>query len=223
VIPAGEPKAHAVSQLVGVDLTTATGQAKASRRFSPPIADMTGIGNCEDRSAQVAFVCRRQCDCVHSKNSGRKGPCPGVERVWPFGGERSARSPRQLVRAVSGLRMLPDTVLVGRDLTTAVAGPSHFRIAIGKCEEPGRTANRFAECTPAGKESPARHSSRREAPPDEIRAHRTAIPPVTATGRGCTEAASQPRNPRAASLSFRPACAPRAAASTGHAGPRARA
>lgn len=54
---------------------------RQGRRFSQPIADMTGIGNCEDESLPVAFVTRRQCDCVHSKYSGRKGPCPGVVRV----------------------------------------------------------------------------------------------------------------------------------------------
>lgn len=201
---------------------------------------MTGIGNCEDQRAQVAFVTSRQCDCVHSKYSGRQGPCPGSRRRQPDRQRAMCTvNPVQLVRAEPGLRMLPDSVLVGRDLATAVAGPSHFRIANGKCEEPGRTANRFAECTPAGKESPhpafsrRRNAVSRDSRSPQSRAHRTRGPQIrcrkinaklgiTATVPANTAAAPPRRRPREPSRSPRAACAPPAVASAGRAAPPGR-
>ena len=201
---------------------------------------MTGIGNCEDQRAQVAFVTGRQCDCVHSKFSGRQGPCSGSRRRQSDRQRATCTvNPVQLVRAEPGLRMLPDSVLVGRDLATAVAGPSHFRIANGKCEEPGRTANRFAECTPAGKESPhpafsgRRNAVSRDSRSSQSRTHRTRptnpasqnqrkTRHITATAPASTAAVPPRRPPREPSRSPRARCAPPAAASAGRAVPPGR-
>src|SRR5690606_19134080 len=116
--------------------------------------------------------------------------------------------PVPMARAVSGLRLLPDSVLVGRDLATVVAGPSHFRIANGNCEEPGRTANRFAECLPARKSYPGRHSARQS---------------LTATELAGTAAAPPRRTPPEPCPPRRRDRAQRAAASAGRAGPPGRA